>query len=177
MRTLFSNAVEAKPRSGFTLIELIVVIAIFGILSSIVLSLLTDARLDARDKRRVADVQQLQKALELYHVDHSTFPRESEGANGNISTNDTFKAMMQPYLSGVLADPIGVGNNTFFYYYDGAHTCGNRVYAVIFARQMDKPENSNYEEFLTTTCSGTLDGEGRGGGSESYNAIVGLSGG
>lgn len=158
-----------KAPKGFTLIELIVVIAIFGMLFSIVLATLTDARLDARDKRRIADLNQLKGALELYYVDNFSYPRESEGANGNIATNETFRTMMQPYVSGILADPVGVGNDTLFYYYDGSHTCGNRKHAVIFARQMDKAENSNYDEFATVTCGGVLDGEGRGGGSESYN--------
>jgi len=162
---------------GFTIIELLVVVAVIGTLSSIVLAILSDARLDARDKRRVADVQQIQKALELYYVDHNTYPRESEGANGNTATNETFQEMLAPYISGKLVDPAGVGNNTFYYYYDGAHTCGNRSYAVLFARQMDLPENANYDAFLNTTCTGILDGEGRGGGEASYNIIIGLSGG
>lgn len=162
---------------GFTIIELLVVVAVIGMLSSVVLALLSDARLDARDKRRIADLQQIQKALELYHVDHATFPRESEGANGNIATNETFKTMLAPHVSGILADPAGVGNATFYYYYDGAHVCGSRSYAVLFARQMDKPANANYDQFLNTTCAGVLDGEGRGGGAESYNLIIGLSGG
>ena len=42
---------------------------------------------------------------------------------------------------------------------------------------MDKPENANYSEFLSATCGGVLDGEGRGGGTESYNIIMGNSGG
>lgn len=156
-------------KRGFTIIELLIVVAILGILSAVVLSILTDARLDARDKRRVADLEQIVKALELYHVDNRSYPRESEGANGNISTNETFKSLMAPYLSGTLTDPAGLGNDTFFYYYDGSHTCGNRTYAVVFARQMDKPSNANYDDFLSTTCNGVLDGEGRGGGTESYN--------
>ncbi|KKW21376.1 MAG: hypothetical protein UY64_C0022G0001 [Parcubacteria group bacterium GW2011_GWA1_51_12] len=52
--------------TGFTLIELIVVIAIIGLLSSIVLTSLTRARQKARDARRVADIRQIRNALELF---------------------------------------------------------------------------------------------------------------
>ena len=53
-------------RQGFTLIELLVVIAIIGILSSVVLASLNSARKKSRDARRVADIKQVQLALELY---------------------------------------------------------------------------------------------------------------
>ena len=59
---------------GFTLIELLVVIAIIGILSSIVLASLNTARQKSRDARRIADVKQIQLALELFFDSNSTYP-------------------------------------------------------------------------------------------------------
>ena len=55
-----------KNSKGFTLIELLVVIAIIGILSSVVLASLNSARKKSRDARRVADIKQVQLALEMY---------------------------------------------------------------------------------------------------------------
>lgn len=59
---------------GFTLIELLVVIAIIGILSSVVLASLNSARQKGRDARRIADVKQLQLALELYYDSENEYP-------------------------------------------------------------------------------------------------------
>lgn len=59
---------------GFTLIELLVVIAIIGILSSIVLASLNTARQKSRDARRVADIKQIQLAMQLYYDASSTYP-------------------------------------------------------------------------------------------------------
>ncbi|MDP2668732.1 MAG: type II secretion system protein [bacterium] len=53
-------------KTGFTLIELLVVIAIIGILASIVLASLNTATKKSRDARRVADLNQLRLAEELY---------------------------------------------------------------------------------------------------------------
>lgn len=61
-------------KRGFTLIELLVVIAIIGILASIVLASLDSARKKGRDARRIADIKQIQLALELYYDANNAFP-------------------------------------------------------------------------------------------------------
>lgn len=59
---------------GFTLIELLVVISIIGLLSSIVFASLNSARIKARDARRIADIKQIQMALDLYYDQNNTYP-------------------------------------------------------------------------------------------------------
>ncbi len=69
-------------RKGFTLIELLVVIAIIGILSSIVLVSLNTARGKARQSKALADLQELQKALQVYWLDNNAYPLSNNGTNG-----------------------------------------------------------------------------------------------
>ncbi len=59
---------------GFTLIELLVVISIIALLASVVLVALSGARAKSRDARRVADINQFAKAMELYFSDYNTYP-------------------------------------------------------------------------------------------------------
>ncbi len=73
-----------KNKKGFTLIELLVVIAIIGILATIAVVALQNARAKARDARRVADVKQIQTALELYFNDVDHYPSETEFAGGSL---------------------------------------------------------------------------------------------
>ncbi len=61
-------------RQGFTLIELLVVIAIIGILSTLAIVALGSARQKARDSKRVADINQISKALELYYSENNSYP-------------------------------------------------------------------------------------------------------
>ncbi|MEK7179015.1 MAG: type II secretion system protein [Patescibacteria group bacterium] len=68
----FKRNTQKGGGGGFTLIELLVVIAIIGILSAVVLASLNSARQKSRDAKRVADVKQLQLALELYFDDNSS---------------------------------------------------------------------------------------------------------
>ncbi|KKU52195.1 MAG: hypothetical protein A3H69_03100 [Candidatus Sungbacteria bacterium RIFCSPLOWO2_02_FULL_47_9] len=67
-------SVRKESKKGFTLIELLVVIAIIGILASIVLASLNTARRKSRDARRIADIKQIQLALELYFDAAGEYP-------------------------------------------------------------------------------------------------------
>lgn len=60
-------------KKGFTLLELLVVVAIIGMLSSIVLSNLSNARLRARDTKRHSEIHSIMAALELYREKNGSY--------------------------------------------------------------------------------------------------------
>lgn len=64
-------------KKGFTLIELLIVVAIIGLLSTLAVVALGSARVKARDSKRLADLKQLQTALELYYTDQNAYPSGS----------------------------------------------------------------------------------------------------
>ena len=55
-----------RARAGFTLIEVLVVVAIIGLLASVILASLNSARQRGRDARRLEDMNSLEKAFTLY---------------------------------------------------------------------------------------------------------------
>lgn len=59
---------------GFTLIEVLVVIAIIGLLSSVLYANFNDARKDARNKSLQAELKEVQLALELYKSQNGEYP-------------------------------------------------------------------------------------------------------
>ncbi len=63
-----------KTKKGFTLIELMVVIAIIAILSTIIIASLGKAKAKSRDAKRVSDIANLQVTLELYFDKCNAFP-------------------------------------------------------------------------------------------------------
>ncbi len=81
---IHSSSIQRK-REGFTLIELLVVIAIIGLLSTLAVVSLNSARARSRDTKRIADVKEVQTALELFYNDNQGYPLAgSADADGNI---------------------------------------------------------------------------------------------
>lgn len=102
---------------GFTLVEVLVVVSIISLLSSITLETMGGARSRARDIQRTQDLRQLQNALELYYADHGRYPPPGFnappppfGMNCWDCTNPSFRdngrmAALQPYLNPRPSDP------------------------------------------------------------------------
>jgi type II secretion system protein G len=94
-------------KAGFTLIELLVVVAIIGILASIVLASLNTARQRSRDARRVADVKQIQLALELYFDSCGEYPDTYTGTVASPPVCNTLGNGLTPaFLQVAPLDPI-----------------------------------------------------------------------
>ncbi len=81
-RTGHKFYMKQKSRKGFTLIELMVAIAVIGFLSSMFLSYLGSARAKARDVRRKDDLRNIETALAVYFGNHGIYPTASSAGCG-----------------------------------------------------------------------------------------------
>jgi general secretion pathway protein G len=59
-----------RKTTGFTLVEILIVVIILGILAAIVIPQFTEASQDARNSALVSDLQTLRSQMELYKVQH-----------------------------------------------------------------------------------------------------------
>ena len=95
-------------KKSFTLIEILVVIAIIGTLSALLLPNFMAARERARDAKRKADLTQIQKALEMYRQDQPAptppFPTAASGRFGSCSSS--FTSGTTTYMSKIPCDPL-----------------------------------------------------------------------
>lgn len=111
-------------RKGFTLIELLVVIAIIGVLASVVLASLNTARRKSRDARRVADIKQIQLALEMYFDSNEEYPENvADLATTYLPTEpkDPSTAASYPYdnyesSAGAACDAAATAGTCLFYH-------------------------------------------------------------
>lgn len=150
-----------KSTKGFTLIELLVVIAIIGILSSVVLASLNSARKKGRDARRVADLKQLQLALELRYDAAGSYPAALDAAS-----------LVTPgYISVIPTDPSG-GSAAYGYDQIGSGT-GYFLGAILESTgQTSALANDNdASQAITINGSATNCNANAGGASEAVYCV------
>jgi len=113
-------------RSGFTLVEILVVVSIIGMLSSIVLVGLGSFRARGRDARRVADLRETQNALELYYGKFGGYPLTTwDGLEGTLIEAEIG-------VSGISDDPLG-GTNHYRY--------GSNGQSYVLGAKLEDPNN------------------------------------
>ena len=75
-------------RTGFTLVEILIVVIILGILAAIVIPQFTEASQDARESALTSDLQTLRSQIELYKIQHKDI------LPGDLDTAADFEADM-----------------------------------------------------------------------------------
>jgi len=110
-----------KQQRGFTLLEMMVVVAIIAILAGILIPNFTRARAQAATSACMANEKTIATALELYFTDHQAYPATS-------SVNSSFVTTMSGYMNQVPIDPAA--GSTKFYSYATSTTGGVTTYTI-----------------------------------------------
>lgn len=108
MRLLKNRNFNNKP-SGFTLIELIVVIGIIALLSVLASISLSNIREKGRDTKRLSDMDSLRTALELVKAKQSSYSKNL-GCEANDLVAGCLNGALQETISNIknFKDPVGV---------------------------------------------------------------------
>jgi prepilin-type N-terminal cleavage/methylation domain-containing protein len=121
--------IAKRKQKGFTLLEILLVIAAIGILAAIVLVAINPAKqlAQARNAERRSEVNTIYKALEQYLIDTGSYPTGITTAvqdiciNGNITNCVNLGVLVPDYIAVIPIDPGGVA------YRVRINTSNNRV--------------------------------------------------
>lgn len=93
-----------KNKNGYTLVEILVVIAVIAILATTVAIVINPvAQLEkGQDSHRKSDLAQIQRALELYYHDNGRYPTSGSGYTIN---SVGWGASWSPYMAKIPQDP------------------------------------------------------------------------
>jgi prepilin-type N-terminal cleavage/methylation domain-containing protein len=86
------RSVKHQFEQGFTLIELMVVISIIGFTSTLIMTSVVNARMKARDARRIADMKTLVTGVELYLSKYGMYPCGSVASGSHQTDGDWLHA-------------------------------------------------------------------------------------
>ena len=114
---------------GFTLVELLMSIALIAVLSSFVLYNLDVSRTKSRDSSRSTYVKSLKTALELYYNDNGGYPQVPDVV-GPIAVLESF--LVPQYINEIVDDPINPGST--LYGSTGARSYAISVYYEVIPR-------------------------------------------
>ena len=144
-----------KAKSGFTLVEILIVVVILGILAAIVIPQFTEASTEAKTSSLCTDLQTMRSQIELYKIQHNdALPGANaattfeEAMTGTTDVDGAIGGSYGPYIqqiptnqfndesgidSGVVSPPPV--NDAFGWYFNtntGAfHACDSAEHAAL----------------------------------------------
>lgn len=162
-----------SPRSGFTIVELLIVIVVIAILAAITLVSYNGIQKRANDAKRISDINSLTKGMLIWTVDTGKPPTETGGghiSNGqgwvyasigsNYSDNIETVLINAGYLSDGVRDPKNpTGTGSYMFYRCSA--ASHRTSYSFFAR-LESPDkvSNDFERWQNMGCSYPSDAYG-----------------
>jgi len=110
--------------SGFTLIELMVVIVILGILAGLIVPRIMGRPDEARQLKAKMQIESLETALKLYKLDNGAYPSTDQGLEALVMPPDAPPVPKKWREGGYLEKgkvPVDPWGNTFVYLSPGVH--------------------------------------------------------
>jgi len=138
----------------------LVVIAVIGLLATVVMVSLNTARTKARDTKRITDLKQIKTALEMYYDTNGYYPPSPCGYDCDsyyYSTNsswNTLQTYLASYISKLPVDPINnvggpwnPGNFSYAYGDVGRYAYPSQYTLTTQLEQTDHPERCGVKNY------------------------------
>ncbi len=157
MKKLKTQNLKLKTTLGFTLIEILVSVAIIGVLSALLMVNFIAIRQRGRDSQRKANLAQIQSALEIYRSDNGKYPSSPlvNCPTGSLTYFGNAPTCSVTYLRKVPTDPLG-GSYTYIQDTNGISYTLIACLENTNDSQKDSSNNTTYCTGATTNWSYTV---------------------
>lgn len=112
-----SPQIKKYSNSGFTLVELLIVISILAVLAVIGLNVFNNVQKSARETKRREDLAALAQAVRMYYFTNGSFPGTGSGCSNNTTDpgkanwDSMVSALSPTYIQNFPKDPLEGSTN------------------------------------------------------------------
>lgn len=135
-------------KSGFTIVELLIVIVVIGILAGLVVTTFTGIQQKARNTERQTDIKAIHGQVEAYYAQNGKYP-----TLGNLNDGTWRTANMKGLDADALKDPKGTASTLVAT--AAANSYSYAVFAADGTTACDNSTNDCAVYTLTATYEGT----------------------
>ena len=96
-----------KRQSGFTIVELLIVIVVIGILAALVITTYNGIQQKARNTERTTDINAIQGQLEAYYAEKGAYPSTADLGTTSANNVTWIASNMKGLDKEALRDPNG----------------------------------------------------------------------
>lgn len=148
---------------GFTLIEILVVVAIISLLALVAYASADQARKKARDDERLSSLKQMQAAIEVYGQANGRYPEAGCGRGANVWTgHGSNYGSCAVYIQGIesLISPLPVDPKSTVYGYVYRVNAAGTEYKLLSYNVLENKTLTAESEnaYFPTGCSGSMTG-------------------
>lgn len=111
-----------KSRSGFTIVELLIVIVVIAILATVSIVAYNGIQQRARNSQRISDIKAIANAVELYYADNGSYPMtggwctQISNPNRGNGYSAAFQSAIATYMPKVPFDPLYAETHQDYFY-------------------------------------------------------------
>lgn len=156
MKKMFRKSKSFNTLTGFTLVELMIVVGVIGILAGIAIPSFMRSRHNSCINRAKSDLRVIAQAIDNLAFDTGRWPggyilgeekgdaevkNLNSGGAGIVANNGTFPSWQGPYMKVVPQDPWGTN-----YFFDPDYQAGTETLSVVGSFGPNGSEMNDYDE-------------------------------
>jgi general secretion pathway protein G len=133
------RSIASRRDRGFTLVELLLVLAILAVLAGIIYPKLANRMVGARITATATQIKAFSTALEIFEVDNGNYPKGPNGLLDLVQRPHDAANWHGPYLEAIPKDPWG---NAYTYAFPGKfHPAGYDIISAGPDAQLGTPDD------------------------------------